>query len=294
MWAIVDAFREAGLPPGVINMITHDRSAAAEVTESLVANPLVKKINFTGSTPVGRIIGKLAGQHLKPVVLELGGKAPAIVWEDADLDHAAGQCAMGALLNAGQVCMCTDMVIVHKAVRARFCEKLVAAVENFAPSSGEEPVLINSAAVGKNMALIKNALSQGASAIVGDPEAVDATSARMRPIILDKVTTDMDIYGTESFGPSLPILEVETEEEALRVANGTEFGLNAAVFTEDLRRGLRLAKEIEAGAVHINTMTLHDEFIMPHGGTKASGFGRFNANKGLEEWVRTKSVSFRN
>lgn len=292
MGALISIFHEAGLPNGVMNMIAHDRDSAAEITAALIANPQVKKINFTGSTAVGRIIGRLAGEHLKPVILELGGKAPAIVWEDADLDVAAQQCALGAFLHGGQICMSTERIIVHKKVKAQFQDKLKAAVKSMFPSNGPAPILVNDAAVKRNKALVDDATSKGATVIHGDPSAHESRTAELRPIIVDNVTADMDMYRTESFGPTVSLYEVETEEEAVALANDADYGLTAAVFTDDLRRGLRFAREIESGAVHINSMSVHDEPALPHGGTKASGFGRFNSAVGLDEWVRTKSVTF--
>lgn len=291
MWSIVSVFHEAGLPKGVLNIIAHEPAAAASVTSALVANPQVRKVNFTGSTAVGRIIGSIAGQNVKPVVLELGGKAPAIVWEDADLDLAAAQCARGAFENAGQICMSTEKILVHKAIKAEFKEKFAIEVEKMWSPKEAAPVLINSAAVDKNKKLVKEAVSKGASVFIGNPDAEESSNTRLRPLVLDNVTTGMDIYQLESFGPSVSLINIETEEEAIRIANDTEYGLTSAIFTEDLRRGLRFAKEIETGAVHINSMTVHDESALPHGGAKSSGFGRFNG--GLDEWLRVKCVTFK-
>ncbi|KAH6692632.1 Aldehyde/histidinol dehydrogenase [Plectosphaerella plurivora] len=291
MWGIVSCFHQAGIPNGVLNMIAHAPKDASAVTTALIANPAIKKINFTGSTGVGRIIAKLAGEHLKPVLLELGGKAPAIVWEDADLSLAAVQCTLGAFLHGGQICMSTERIIVHKAVRGQFEKELAGAMGNIFPAEGDAPVLITDVAVGKTTKLVRDALDKGASVVAGEVPTGE-TKARMRPIAIGGVTQQMDIFATESFGPSVAIYEVETEEEALRLANDTEYGLSSAVFTADLSRGLRFAREIEAGAVHINSMSVHDEPGLPHGGAKASGYGRFNASAGLEEWVRTKVVTF--
>lgn len=294
MWGICSVFAEAGLPAGVLNMIVHEPANAAAVTSSLVANPHVKKINFTGSTTVGRIIGKLAGEHLKPVLLELGGKAPAIVWHDADLDLAADQCALGAFLNSGQICMSTERIIVHKAVAPAFEAKFTASVHKFFPATADAPVLIHAPAVDKNKALLRDARAKGATLVHGHEFDTkdEATPTRLRPVVVKGITEDMQLYQTESFGPSVALYEVETEDEALRLANDTEYGLSSAVFTEDLRRGLRLAKGIETGACHINSMSVHDESALPHGGAKGSGFGRFNSI-GIEEWVRTKTITYR-
>ncbi|KAF4949492.1 hypothetical protein FGADI_8869 [Fusarium gaditjirri] len=294
LWAIADVFREAGLPDGVLNVIFHERANAAAVTSALIEHPEVKKINFTGSTPVGRIIGKLAGENLKPVILELGGKAPAIVWEDADLDLAALQCTLGAFINSGQVCMSTERILVHKNVKDEFEKKLSATIEQVFSSKGDAPILIASAPVAKNKALIKDAISKGASLVHGNPDIEESSKTRMRPIVVRDVTTEMDIYKSESFGPTVSLMAIETEEEAIKIANDTEYGLSSAVFTSDLQRGLRIAREIETGAVHINNMSIHDESGLPHGGAKASGYGRFGASAGLEEWTRTKNITFRN
>jgi len=294
MWGLCSIFNEAGLPAGVLNMIVHEPANAPAITRSLIANPEIKKINFTGSTAVGRIIGRLAGENLKPVLQELGGKASAIVWEDADLDNAAVQCALGAFLNAGQICMSTERILVHKNVRAEFEKKLIGAIDHiFGGKDADAPVLITAAAAAKLKTLVSDAVSKGANLLYGDVAAEESTKTRIRPMVVSGVKEDMDLYMTETFGPHVSLFEIETEEEALRIANDTEYGLSSAVFTEDLRRGLRLAKEIETGAVHINSMTVHDESMLPHGGAKASGYGRFNASTGLNEWVRTKTVTFK-
>ncbi|KAI0855872.1 Aldehyde/histidinol dehydrogenase [Xylaria cubensis] len=290
MHAITSVFHEAGLPKGVLNFISTSPANAPVVTEALIANPHVKKINFTGSTAVGRIIGKMAGQYLKPVVLELGGKAPAIVWEDANLDLAAECCSRGAFLNSGQICMSTERIIVHRKVSEAFQGKLRDAVTKMWP---EALVHINPQGVEKNKKLVQDATNKGASILTGDINVQESSNTRLRPIVIAHVTPEMDIYKQESFGTTVSLLEVDSEEEALRIANDTEYGLSSAVFTEDLRIGLRFAKNIETGAVHINDMSVHDEAALPHGGAKASGYGRFNASAGLDEYLRTKTVTWK-
>ncbi|KAE8450712.1 hypothetical protein EG329_006057 [Mollisiaceae sp. DMI_Dod_QoI] len=287
---IVQALHDAGLPDGVLNLIAHRPEDAAQVTKYLIESPVIKKVNFTGSTAVGKIIAELAGRNLKPVLLELGGKAPAIVWEDADLELAANECVVGAFLHAGQICMSTEKVIVHENVIEKFEEEFKKAVKNFAPEGGEAPVLINPVGVQKNQKLLKDAVGKGAEIFHGDHEA--GKGAQMMPVIVKGVKKEMDLYYTESFGPTVSMMVVKTEEEALDLANDTEYGLSAAIFTKDLGRALRMAREIESGAVHINGMTVHDETALPHGGMKASGYGRFGAS-GLDEWVRTKTVTFK-
>ncbi|KAH7152685.1 Aldehyde/histidinol dehydrogenase [Dactylonectria macrodidyma] len=292
LWAVTSVLQEAGLPDGVLNFLTCSPQNAASVTKALIESPEVKKINFTGSSGVGRIVAQLAGANLKPVLLELGGKAPAIVCEDADLDVAAKHCVLGAFMYSGQICMSTERIIAHKSIRAALEEKLKQNVEAIFSSGGDAPILIADRAVDKNKDLIKNALSNGAKLVCGNVDAAETTPSRLRPIIVSEVKPGMDIYATESFGPTVSVIEFDTEDEALKIANDTEYGLSAAIFSKDLRRALRLAKRIETGAVHINRMSVHDEAVLPHGGAKSSGFGRFNTGSGMEEWVRTKNITY--
>lgn len=286
-------FREAGLPDGVLNVIQHAPEDAAAVTKALIEHPAVKKINFTGSTAVGRIIAELAGKNLKPVLLELGGKAPAIILNDADIPLAARACAMGAFLHSGQICMSTERLLVEKGISAKFADELKVAIEEMFPSSGPALVLVSNAGVKKNKGLLADAESKGASIIFGDAKAEEKQEGYMRPVVVKGVKKGMDLYYTESFGPTVSFFEVENEDEAIKIANDTEYGLSSAVFTKDLARGLRLAKRIESGAVHINAMSVHDEPGLPHGGIKSSGFGRFGS-LGLEEWVKTKTITYKN
>jgi len=166
--SIVNALHEAGLPEGVLNLIAHQPSDAAAVTKHLIESPIIKKVNFTGSTAVGKIIAELAGRNLKPVLLELGGKAPAIICEDADLELAARECAVGSFLHSGQICMSTERIIVHEKVAAEFEEHFKKAAAAFAPEGTEPPVLINSAGVAKNQRLLKDAVAKGATILHGD------------------------------------------------------------------------------------------------------------------------------
>ncbi|KAK0104438.1 hypothetical protein ONS95_004728 [Cadophora gregata] len=286
---LVQLLHDAGLPAGVLNLVAHRVEDAASITKYLIESPVIKKINFTGSTGVGRIIAELAGRNLKPVLLELGGKAPAIVCDDADLELAAKECAVGAFLHAGQICMSTERVIVFEKVLGEFETAFKKAVAGFSPEGGPRPVLINAVGVQKNTKMLDDAISKGARVLHGDPK--NGKDATMTPVVVVGTKKDMDLYYTESFGPTVSVIPVKSEEEALELANDTEYGLSSAVFTKDLGKALRIAKGIESGAVHINGMTVHDETALPHGGVKASGYGRFGAT-GLEEWVRTKTVTF--
>ncbi|KAH8805278.1 Aldehyde/histidinol dehydrogenase [Xylogone sp. PMI_703] len=289
---IVNVFYEASLPAGCVNLIVHAPKSAAEVTTALVTHPLVKKINFTGSTRIGKIIASLAGQYLKPVLMELGGKASAIIMNDANLENAALQCTLGSFIHSGQVCMSTERVVVHKDVAEAFIQEFKKATNRIYGPSSPTPVLVSSAGVSKNKRLISDAMNKGATVILGSPEAKESLDTHLRPTILCGVKNDMDLYYEESFGPTVSVFVVNSEEEALELANDTEYGLVGAVFTENLATGLRIAEKYEAGAIHINSMTVHDEPVLPHGGMKQSGFGRFNGMAGLQEFLRTKTVTW--
>ncbi|KAF2029496.1 aldehyde dehydrogenase [Setomelanomma holmii] len=299
-WAIGHVLIEAGLPAGALNVLFHRPEDAAKVTTALIEAPCIKKINFTGSTAVGRIIASQAGKNLKPVLMELGGKASAIVLEDADLKNAATQCALGAFLHSGQICMSSERILVSKSIKADFIEAFKQSVEGIFGGDKPAPVVVASPAIERNKRLISEAVKAGASVVHGDhekdevhPETNETSATRMRPVIVDGVKKEMDLFYTESFGPSVSVIEISSDEEAVEIANDTDYGLSAAVFTKDLARGLRIAKQIESGAVHINSMTVHDEWTLPHGGAKASGFGRFNGNWGIEEFLRLKTITYK-
>ncbi|KAL5116321.1 hypothetical protein ACEQ8H_005779 [Pleosporales sp. CAS-2024a] len=292
-WAIGSVLTEAGLPAGVLSVLVHRVEDAAQITTALIESACIKKINFTGSTAVGRIITSQAGKNLKPVLMELGGKASAIVLEDAELNNAALQCALGAFLHSGQICMSSERILVHKDIKAKFIEAFKQAAEKVFGGDKPAPVLIAAAGVERNKKLISDAVKAGAKVIYGDHTSEEEFNTHMRPIIVDKVTKDMDLFYTESFGPSVSIVEISSDEEAIEVANDTDYGLSGAIFTENLARGLRIAKQIESGAIHINSMSVHDEAGLPHGGAKASGWGRFNGNWGIDEFSRTKTITYR-
>ncbi|TKA64218.1 hypothetical protein B0A55_10680 [Friedmanniomyces simplex] len=215
--------------------------------------------------------------------MELGGKAPAIVCEDADLQLAALECTLGAFLYSGQICMSTERILVNAKVVDKFREVLAATIEQVFPDKNGL-VLIDKAQVTRNANLLQDAVGKGAKAVFGDVSDKRELATAMRPTVLEGVKQGMDLYYTESFGPTVSLFVVESDEEAVKIANDTDYGLAAAVFTENLQRGFRLAKQIETGAVHINSMSVHDEAGLPHGGAKKSGFGRFNGEEGLREW----------
>ncbi|KAK4504405.1 hypothetical protein PRZ48_005321 [Zasmidium cellare] len=291
-WAIGSIFAEAGLPPGVLNIIYHRPADAADVTNALIEHPAIRKVNFTGSTLVGSLIASKAGKELKPVLMELGGKASAIVCADANIPHAAFQCALGAFLHAGQICMSTERILVARSILEPFSKALKEAAEKIYAANGDAPVLIAKPGVEKNQKLREDALSKGAKILHGSEKDDEASPYRIRPTILTDITRDMDIFHTESFGPTVSLIPIDSDEEAIDLANDTEYGLSGAVFTESLARGLRIAKGVDSGAVHVNSMTVHDEALLPHGGVGKSGWGRFNGQWGMEEFLKLKTVSY--
>ncbi|CRG89111.1 hypothetical protein PISL3812_06146 [Talaromyces islandicus] len=292
-WHFVSILHEAGLPASCLNTIYHRPEDAAAVTRQLVGHPAIRKVNFTGSTTVGSIIAGLCGQYLKPCLLELGGKSAAIICTDADLELAAEQCALGAFSHAGQVCMSTERIIVNASVVSDFRTALKTAIDRLFSPDQVAPILINEKSAKKVRALLDDAVNKGASVLHGSLSGAGDGNNRLRPVVLEEVKPGMNIYHEESFGPSVSLYTVADDEQALQLANDTAYGLTAAVFTEDLRRGLKFARRLETGAVHINNMTIHDELSLPHGGVGDSGFGRFNASDGLREWYRTKAITWR-
>lgn len=286
---------DAGLGAGVVNVISNAPEDAAAIVERLIANPAVRRVNFTGSTHVGRIIGELSARHLKPAVLELGGKAPFLVLDDADLDAAVEAAAFGAFFNQGQICMSTERLIVDARVADAFVEKLAkkaASLRVGDPSDGDSVLgsLIDAAAGQRIKALVDDAVAKGARLLCGG--RVDGSL--MQATLLDGVTEQMRLYREESFGPVAVVLRAEGDEALLRLANDSEFGLSAAVFSRDVSRALGLAQRIESGICHINGPTVHDEAQMPFGGVKSSGYGSFGAKASIEHFTQLRWVTIQN
>ncbi|TPK70506.1 aldehyde dehydrogenase [Mesorhizobium sp. B2-4-17] len=282
---------EAGLPKGVINVVTNDPKDAAAIVETLVAHPAVRRVNFTGSTKVGRIIAELAGRHLKPVLLELGGKAPLIVLDDADIDAAVNAAAFGAFMHQGQICMSTERLIVDEKIADEFVAKLAARASKLPAGDPRGHVvlgsLISSQAADKMEELVADALGQDASLAAGGKRSGTVVEAT----VLDHVTPSMRVYAEESFGPVKPVIRVKGEDEAVRVANDTEYGLSSAVFSRDIRRAMAVAARIQAGICHINGPTVGDEAQMPFGGMKGSGYGRFGGKASIAEFTDLRWVT---
>lgn len=289
--AIGDALTEAGLPDGVVNVITNAPEDAGEIVAALIAAPEVKHVNFTGSTRVGRIIAMKAAEHLKPALLELGGKAPLVILDDADLEGAVNAAAFGAFMNQGQICMSTERIIVHEGIADAFVAALAAKAGALPYGNPRDKVvlgaLITPEAAEKMDRIIADATAKGGRVIAGgqrDGSVVAAT-------LIDNVSDDMTIYQEESFGPVKPIIRVASDDEAVRVANDTEYGLSAAVFSRDIKRAMAVAERIESGICHINGPTVSDEAQMPFGGVKNSGYGRFGGKAALDAFTLTRWIT---
>jgi acyl-CoA reductase-like NAD-dependent aldehyde dehydrogenase len=283
---------EAGLGEGVVNVVTHDPKDAEAIAEALISHPAVKRINFTGSTRVGRIIGALGARYLKPVLLELGGKAPLIVLDDADLDAAVDATVFGAFANSGQICMSTERVIVDEKVADQFAAKLakrVAALPSGDPRQGDFVLgaVVGKATVDRVRRLVDEAVAKGAKVLCGG----ESDGTIMKGVVVDKVTPDMTLFREESFGPQVSITRVKTADEAVKLANDTDYGLSAALFSRDIARALELARRIESGICHINGPTVHDEAQMPFGGVKGSGYGRFGGKAGINEFTELRWIT---
>ncbi|WP_137155022.1 aldehyde dehydrogenase [Rhizobium sp. FKL33] len=289
---IGDVLTEAGFPAGVVNVISNAPADASIIVETLIGHPVVRRVNFTGSTRVGRSIALLGAKYLKRCLLELGGKAPFIVLDDADLEEAVRAAAFGAFYNQGQICMSTERIIVLDSIADAFVERFSAKAKTLKagdPGRGHMPLgaLITSDSARRVRAMIDDAVSKGAELRAGG----DARDALMDATVIDRVTRPMRLYHEESFGPVASIIRVEDVEEAISVANDCEYGLSGAVFGRDVSRALQVAQRIESGICHINSATVEDEPHMPFGGVKASGYGRFGGQSALDEFTELRWVT---
>lgn len=290
---IVEALEEAGLPAGLVSFVTNAPEDAAEIVGALIDHPAIRRVNFTGSTKVGRIIAERAARHFKPCLLELGGKAPLLVLRDADLDEAVNAAIFGAFFNQGQICMSTERIILAPEIADAFVARFIARAATLKagdPAIGDCPLgaVIDAQTVAKVSELIEDARAKGAEIHSAGP----AEGVLMPAQVVDRVTPEMRLYAEESFGPVVAILRATDEDDQIRLANDTEYGLSAAVFTTDIARGLTVARRIRSGMCHINGATVHDEAQMPFGGTKASGYGRFGGKAGIEEFTELRWITF--
>ncbi|MCD2513645.1 aldehyde dehydrogenase [Comamonas endophytica] len=289
---IIEALQEGGLPPGVVNFVTNAPADAGAVVEALIAHPAVRRVNFTGSTRVGRIIGQTAAKYLKPAILELGGKAPFLVLDDADIDAAVAGATFGAFANSGQICMSTERIIVDEKVADEFIAKLVARAQSLPLGDPRQGPVVLGSVVDRNTvdrvnALIDDAVAKGARLLCGGK----AENTLMPATLLDHVTSEMDIFYEETFAPVKAIVRVQGVEEAIAVANDNEFGLSSAVYGRDTARAWQVAARIESGICHINGPTVHDEAQMPFGGVKSSGYGHFGGQAGIDAFTDTRWIT---
>lgn len=290
---LAEVLHEAGLPAGALNFISNAPQDAAEISEAIIAHPAVRRVNFTGSTAVGRKIAETCGRHLKKPLLELGGKAPLVILDDADVDGAVNAAVFGAFMYQGQICMSTERIIIDDAVADEFVEKFTARVNQlkagdprkddkvaigpmYRPDSGER---IND--------MIDDALAKGAIVANGDK----AEGAAMAATVVDHVKPGMTIYTDETFGPITTIIRVNGVDEAIATANDSEYGLAAAVHGTDSTRTLDAALRIEAGHVHVNGATVQNDANAPFGGVKASGYGHFDGREVINEFTELKWVT---
>jgi acyl-CoA reductase-like NAD-dependent aldehyde dehydrogenase len=288
-----EIFAEAGLPEGVLNIVTHAPGAAGEIGDELVAHPAVRRINFTGSTNVGRKLAEAAGRHLKRVVLELGGYNPVIVLADADLEYAVDSTAFGAFLHQGQICMSARKVLVERAIADEFTKKLVAKAEGLKAGDPKEHdtiigPLINEAAHALVKGRVDDAVEKGAKVLAGGDSA---GSNVYRATVLTDVPEDSDFARYETFGPVLAVEVVDSADEAVERANATTYGLSAGIITSDADRGFALAGRLESGIVHVNDQPVGDEPQMPFGGVKDSGWGRFGGRAAIDEFTELRWIT---
>ncbi|RFA06903.1 NAD-dependent succinate-semialdehyde dehydrogenase [Subtercola boreus] len=282
-------FEEVGLPAGVLNVVT--TSASAALAEPIIADPRLRKLSFTGSTPVGRTLIRQAAQNVLRTSMELGGNAPFIVFADADLDKAVDGAVAAKFRNIGQACTAANRFIVHRSVAPEFARRVVERVAEFTVGRGTEPEttigpLITESAVEKVDALVHDAVARGATLLVGGRRRAGEGSF-YEPTVLTGVRAGSDILREEIFGPVLAIVEFDEEAEAVALANDTEYGLVSYVFTENLARGQRMIDRLDTGMMGLNVGVVSNA-AAPFGGVKQSGLGREGGAEGIHEYLSTK------
>ena len=282
-------YEKAGFPRGLLNVVS---TTISETGDAFVEHPIPQAISFTGSTGVGRHIAKICGENLKRVSLELGGNNVMIVLEDAELDNATSAAVFGKFLHQGQICMSLNRIIVHEAIYDEFIEKFkqkTASLKTGNPADPEVFVgpLINEAQVEKLTKWVDSSVKQGATVI----SRGKAEGTLIEPIILSDVTNDMDIAQYEQFGPVAAIIKVGSEEEAIQIANDSDYGLTGSVYSGDIDRGIDVALQVKTGMIHVNDQSVNCESNIPFGGEKSSGLGRYGGEWSLSEFTTKKWVS---
>jgi len=289
---LAEIFEEAGLPPGVLNVVTGTREDSIELGDEIIVHPAVRRISFTGSTEVGRIIAEKSGRHLKRAVLELGGKDPLIVLGDADVDYAVEAAAWGAFLHQGQICMSTERIIVERNIADEFIAKLQKRAQQLKMGNPTDPTvaigpLINRRALDTVNSHVQEAVAGGAELVIGGKH----DNLVYHPTIVSDVTQDMRIFTDQTFGPVASVTVVDDSEEALTVANNSKYGLSSGIITNDFNRALDIAFRLETGMVHIGDQTVNDEPQVPFGGVKGSGFGRMGGQAALDEFTELRWIN---
>lgn len=287
--AICVLAEEAGIPPGVFNMIIS--ASSREVGGEMTSNPKVRKLTFTGSTPVGKVLMEQCAGTVKKTSMELGGNAPFIVFDDADVDAAVAGALASKYRNSGQTCVCTNRFLVQEGIYETFAAKLAEAVKEFSLGNGAEDgtthgPLVTAKAVNDVNELVQDAISKGAEPVVGG-KISDLGACYFEPTVLTNTTTDMRVFREEIFGPVAPLFKFKTEEEALQMANDTEFGLASYFYTKDMGRVFRIGEGLEYGIVGINEGIISNE-MAPFGGVKESGSGREGSKYGIDDYIEIK------
>ncbi len=288
-----EIFEEAGVPGGVLNVITCSRDNVAIVGEELIEHPLVKGVSFTGSTAVGRGIAARAGAHLKKCCVELGGKDALIVCDDADMDRATGAANFGSFMHQGQICMSVEKILVQETIMQEFLERFKDRASRLKVGDPTKELdhiigpLINDRQVIKVKSQIEDAVAKGGKIVLGGK----VEGRYVEPTIITDVTSDMTLYQDETFGPVVSVIPFSTDEEAIAIANDTEYGLSSGVITKDEYRGFEIAQKLETGMCHINCSSVNDEPHAPFGGSKSSGVGRHGGRWATDTFTETRWIT---
>lgn len=286
---IASVFEEAGLPAGLFNVVITD---IAEIGDSFIEHPVPKVISFTGSDHVGRHVATVAASHFKRTVLEMGGNSALVVLDDADLDYAVDAAVFSRFAHQGQVCMAANRVLVDRSVEEEFTRKFVAKTASLTVGDPADPAtqigpLINTLQAERITTEVAQAIEAGATALL----LGEADGAVVSPTVLGDIPADAAILRRELFGPVVLVVPFDGEDEAVRIANDTPFGLSGAVHTRDIERGVRFAQRVETGMMHVNDGTIADEPIVPFGGEKASGVGRLNGDATVDAFTTVQWIS---
>jgi aldehyde dehydrogenase (NAD+) len=289
---LAEALHEAGVPAGVFNLVTCSREHVGEVGAELCDHPAVRCISFTGSTAVGKQIGARAGALLKRACLELGGKDALIILDDADMERALGSASFGSFMHQGQICMSVEKIVLHRKIASEFTERFVELTKTLKSGDPKQPgnvigPIINQKQLDKIAGQVDEAVKKGAKLLAGGTQRdlyYDAT-------VLGDVTPDMSVYREETFGPVAPLVTVADDDEAVAVANDTEYGLSAGIITRDEQRGLAIARRLQTGIAHINCSSVNDEPWIPFGGVKASGVGRHGGSGSVHSFTETRWIT---